>query len=170
MSWVAPPTFVVGQVLTAAQQNILGGDLTYLFAQGQFQLDRVTGTGFACTATTEGTANTIITGTSMAYPASPTLVEFFAPAIFGSAELTGTIVLLRGATVLAGRWGDTHMLAGSASEKKPVKLEYRDASPPGGTYSYIVAGFTNTGTFTVSGGAGGSGAEAPAFLKTSLCP
>lgn len=30
MSWTAPPTFVSGAVLTAAQMNILGGDIAFL--------------------------------------------------------------------------------------------------------------------------------------------
>lgn len=34
MSWTAPPTFVSGAVLTAAQMNILGGDISFLVASG----------------------------------------------------------------------------------------------------------------------------------------
>lgn len=30
MAYIAPPTFVVGAVLTAAQMNVLGGDITFL--------------------------------------------------------------------------------------------------------------------------------------------
>lgn len=169
MSWVTPPVFVVGQVLTAAQQNIISGDLTYLFNQGPYQqLDRVTGTGATCTATTEGTANTIITGTTLTYPASAVLVEFFAPNVGHSAENNGFIVLLRGATVVVGKWADIRDLDGAGSERKSMKLEFVDPSPPGGSYAYVVQGYTTGGNFNVLGGAGGSGNDAPLFLKTSL--
>lgn len=30
MAYIAPPTFVVGAVLTAAQMNVLGGDITFI--------------------------------------------------------------------------------------------------------------------------------------------
>lgn len=166
MAWATPPTFVVGQVLTAAQQNILSANLTSLHSS----LDHVTlTTNASATATTEGTANTILAGTSQAYSTNPTRVAFFAPDVAVAPENDGTFVLLRGATVLAGIWGKRHDLAGAQTERKPIYLEFYDTSPPGGTYAYTVKAFVGGGTLTVSAGAGGSGTLAPAFLRVTDC-
>lgn len=63
MSWSTPPTFVVGQVLTAAQQNILSDDLTYLNSRQAPTTGRITGTTGATAAGTGFTSSRTATGT-----------------------------------------------------------------------------------------------------------
>jgi hypothetical protein len=76
MTFVTPPTFTVGQVLTAAQQNILSGDLTYLNSRQAPVTGQITGTtgaitagtGFSCTRTGTGTYQITYSPTLSAAP------------------------------------------------------------------------------------------------------
>jgi hypothetical protein len=64
VSWTAPPTFVSGAVLTAAQMNILGGDLSFLgAASGTSVLTTQSTTSLTYTnLATAGPAVTLTTG------------------------------------------------------------------------------------------------------------
>lgn len=65
MAWTAPPTFVAGTTLTAANLNILGGDLTFLAgAQGNtVTTSETTASTTYTNLTTTGPTVTLTTGT-----------------------------------------------------------------------------------------------------------
>ena len=116
------------------------------------------------TATTEGTAHTIITGTSQAYVAEPTLIEVFCPRLTTSANAGSTIValLFDGATVL----GRVALVStpSAASMIHQVYAAYR-LTPTAATHQYIVKAYTTVSGGSWDCGAGGTGVEMPSFLR-----
>jgi hypothetical protein len=114
------------------------------------------------TATSEGTANTVITGTSQAYLNVAYQVHFFCPQVALGAGGTITIVLLRGATVL----GQSVYKYDAGTSDSGIKVEVQD-TPAASTFSYVVKAFRTTADGTVKAGAGGAGTLLPAFLRVT---
>lgn len=121
------------------------------------------------TATTEGTANTIITGASFtADGTSAYLIEFFSPQVItpgGATDRGISLVLLENTTVKLGFWAQI-LPSASMVERVPVHLQYR-YTPAAGSTNFVVKAFVTAGTGTVKAGAGGSGTVAPAFLRVT---
>jgi hypothetical protein len=117
------------------------------------------------TGTNEAGADTIVTGTSQSYAAVPIMVEFFTPDV-GVGSTGGAIVVLLydGGTVL-GRLGVEILAAG---QRIPIRATYR-LTPTAATHQYIVKAYgPATGTPFVGGGAGGTGASLPGFIRVTL--
>lgn len=118
------------------------------------------------TATTEGTANTVVTGTSISLDGSTSvMVEYFCsqsrPAATANAQLI--YVLLDGSTVL-GTFGVQNATA-AANAYEPVLLRRRLATPSAGSHQYIVKAYVSTGTALIAAGAGGTGANVPGYIR-----
>lgn len=113
-------------------------------------------TGVSISATTEGTANTCITGTSQAYAAVPTLIEVFCPRL--NAGATVIVLLFDGGTVI-GRLGLVAFVGISTFQGS-----YR-LTPSAATHQYIVKAYNSSSSSTFDCGAGGTGTEVPAFLR-----
>lgn len=117
------------------------------------------------TATTEGTANTIVTGASVSYDGSTAvMIEFFAPAINSAGGSGNSIVICLyedGSSV--GQLG-TVFNNGATALQVPV-FTARRRTPSNGSHTYSIRAFVNTGTGTVSAGAGGSGASFPCYMR-----
>jgi hypothetical protein len=120
------------------------------------------------TATTEGTANTVVTGASVAYDGSTVVyVEFFAPNAQPEVTATGqamSFVLLDGASVLAGFYTRIRTPGSAAALQVPINARRR-LTPSAGSHQYIVKAFVSTGTGSVNAGAGGTGDYPPGFIR-----
>ena len=143
----------MGQVLTAAQQNILSGDLASL----KGAIDSASKTASTnISGTTEGTATTIISGNSITYDGTEVRVEFYCPEM-ASATSAVTFVFTKDGTALG-----QHAMQPSLTI--PVNLVIYD-TPSAGAHTYAVKAFNVTPTSIASAGAGGAGAIAPVTLR-----
>jgi hypothetical protein len=140
---------------TSAAASSLAG---YVFDYAQIT------SNVACTATTEATANTIVTGNSVTYDGtSIVLIEFWCGGLQSSQTTDNNVlVLLEDTTVLGSvNW---------RSDFPGVQLcqgvmRFR-RTPSAGAHTYTVKGYTGLGTFTLQCGAGGAGdILMPAFLQ-----
>lgn len=122
------------------------------------------------TGTSEGAATTIITGTSQAYAAIPTMIEFFSPDVRIPTNAIGDalIVLLYDGASLLGRFA-VRINSAAQSNGAPIFARYR-LTPTAATHQYIIkATVTNaTGTPRIGAGAGGSGTSLPAYIRVTV--
>lgn len=128
-----------------------------------FELDYVEITSnVSVTATTEGTANTVVTGSAVAYDGSTiVIITFFSPQVNPSGSATMTIILVDGSTVL----GQLEVINTSAGIYKSSRLERR-LTPSNASHTYSIRAYTSSGTATVFAGAGGTGGtNLPAFIR-----
>ena len=125
------------------------------------ELDRVQITANATTtATTEGTATTVVTGNSITYDGASVEIEFYAPSYYHSTGSNIHFVLLRGSTVLGISTSNTDANGGDFT------MRARD-TPTAGAHVYAVKAYVSSGTGTIVAGAGGSGNYLPAFLRVT---
>lgn len=117
------------------------------------------------TATTEATANVVLTGTSKSYAAVPTLIDVFIPRLDLQANAGGnnvTILLYDGATLI-GRLGVVAYPANGAFISS-FRGAYR-LTPTAATHQYIVKATRSNATVTAELGSGGTGEQLPAFIR-----
>lgn len=118
------------------------------------------------TATTEDTANTIVTGSAVAYDGSTAvLIEFFAPQVQVPAAATNNyaqLYLYDGAASI-GNLGVV-FFPNSGAGRAPVRLTRR-LTPSAASHTYSIRGAVASGTGAVVGGAGGHAAGMPAFIR-----
>jgi hypothetical protein len=154
-----------GTVLEAASGATPGVQWDY---PPGYELDYVEKTSSTnITATTEGTADTIVTGSAVAYDGSTiVLIEFFSPSVRPAtdavADRTVSVTLYDGASSI-GIWGQT-VTPAQNDDNKPFLLQRR-LTPSAATHTYSVRAYVTGGTGTVSGGAGGAAAAMPAFIR-----
>lgn len=134
---------------------------------GGKQLDYVEKTtNSSITATTEGTADTIVTGASVAYDgATEILVEFQAYSArpdSGAAGRNLDIILTDGGTSL-GIIAELTTPAAAAMQF-PLRAA-RKLTPSAASHTYDIRAFVNVGTGIVYSGAGGAGAGMPMFMR-----
>lgn len=149
---------------TAGYFLMAGGAATAL-SWAKRELDYVETTStVSVTANTEGTANTVLTGTSQAYTATPIIVHFFCPRAATQATAgAGIVVLLYdGASVL----GRLALLTAetNAAQVSPISASYR-FTPSAATHQYIIKAFTTAGTASLIGAGGGSSTELPTYMR-----
>lgn len=109
-----------------------------------------------CTATTEGTANTVVTASTVEFDGKPVLVEFYAYYINKGTTNLSLWLYQDGSSI--GRIGY------SEAGRDPAFLVKR-LSPSRGAHTYSVRGSVDAGTGTVGAGAGGNGANMPGFIR-----
>jgi hypothetical protein len=117
----------------------------------------------AISAGTEATSVAVVTGNSVTYDGTPSVVEFFMPTWTNTnASTIVTFVLYRDAAVL----GQVKVSADTTANNPPVFFKMKD-TPSAGAHTYKVAAFVSTASFTPNAGAGGSGNLVPAFLRVT---
>jgi hypothetical protein len=145
-----------------------GSDVAYFLPPG-YEFDYVGGAGTnSITATTEATANTIITANAVTYDGSTAIMlDFFAPESTPNASDNSFVryVLYDGSSSV-GYFGITFnpKLASGSSARWPVRLSRR-LTPSAGAHTYSVRGYVNTGTGECNGGAGGTATYLPVFIR-----
>ncbi len=152
---------------STAGQFLMNGGTATAPAWASHQLDYAEFTGVVSpTATTEATANTVISGNSVAYDGSTAvLIEFFcAGATPDTGGATGTLIFtLYDGSSSIGLWGYVYSQAAS-NAYVPVRLARR-LTPSNASHTYSCRAYVNTGTATVIGGAGGAAANMPGFIR-----
>ena len=118
------------------------------------------------TATSEATANTVVTGSAVAYDGSTAVwVEFFSESArpdTGGATRTLVFSLYDGSSSIGLLGG---MTAGVAADTgKPVLLRRR-ITPSAATHTYSIRAHVSAGTGYVGAGAGGSGNLVPGYIR-----
>lgn len=130
------------------------------------QLDyaQITTTSGVINATTEGTANAVITGNSVTYDGTPVKIEFYYFSLDPNASngVLGSFVFLRDAVVIGQSGAQTF-----TSTNSPEGLHAAFDTPPAGAHTYAVKAFVPSNSFKVVAGAGGSGNKLPAFLRVT---
>lgn len=118
------------------------------------------------TATTEGTADTIVTGNAVTYDGSTiVIIEFFANHArpdTGAAGRTMTFWLYEDGSSI-GQIGQ--LAAPAAGTSTSVVRAARRITPTNASHTYAIKASVSAGTGLVAAGAGGSGNVAPAFIR-----
>lgn len=147
---LATPT-VNGQAL----QRVSGSPAWALPPGYEFDYVQITGSG-NITATSDATANTIMTANAVTYDGS-TIVIIETNITFVTQGTTFiTIVLYDGSTCI-GRIAITGVRA-------PIYMRHR-LTPSAAAHTYSVRAFVDAGTGTYNSGAGGTAAYMPSFIR-----
>ena len=119
--------------------------------------------------TSEGAATTVVTGGSIALDGSTSvMVEFFSPRVnaAGGAQ-TGVLFDLYDGATLLGRIAVFLLPNAGGNGDMPVVGRRRLATPSNGSHQYIVKAWRSGTSGSVYGGAGGTGAQLPLFLRVT---
>ena len=118
------------------------------------------------TATTEATANTLVTGSGVAYDGSTIVViEFFATSVKPDSGAAGRSVnfwLYDGSSSI-GNMGFVRTPAAS-NMNATVQLRHR-LTPSNATHTYSIRASVDSGTGVVTAGAGGTATALPGFIR-----
>lgn len=139
-----------------------GTTLAYAYPPG-YEFDYVQKTSqTAISATTEATANTVVTGSAVTYDGSTVVeIEFYAPYFEAPGSQNARIALYDGSSSI-GIWAV--LTPSSSTSRVPVCLKRR-LTPSAAAHTYSVRAYVDSGAAVVDGGAGGSGARMPAFIR-----
>lgn len=176
--WDAAGDLAVGTGADTAAKVSLGATGKVLTSNGStavwayppgYELDYVAKTSSTnITATSEATANAIITGTSQAYAAGTVMVEAFIPQTrtdTGGAGSTINFVLYDGSTNL-GQWSEERTVASSALGI-PTFLRQK-VTLTAATHQMSLKAFVSGGTGIAGAGAGGAGTIPPAYIRVTV--
>jgi len=140
-----------------ATTAVPGGELDYV--------EKTSNTSI--TATTEGTANTIVTSNAITFDGAPVIMEFYSQGVQTQLVASSDITILLRDDTAATVLGDIayHATPAAATNYHPVYVRRR-FTPAAGSRTYSIRAFVAGGTGTVLGGAGGTGnASMPAFIR-----
>lgn len=122
------------------------------------------------TATTEATANTVVTANPVAFDGSTVIyVEVYSPSWRPGTDAAGRELRpclyddTGGGAASIGQIG-LFVTSASGADGKGGTLRRR-LTPSAATHTYSLRAFVNAGTGSISGGAGGSGAAMPAYIR-----
>ena len=161
MAWTDPASFSNLEVVTFTKLNTHLRDnmreLWHELAYVEFT------SNVSVTATTEATANSIVSAGALTYVANPIFIEFECYAwAHDTAVGDLDLVLYDGSTSQGLLW--EHKFATSGGAIGGLRTARR-LTPTAASHTYSIRGFTNTGTATVSAGVGGVGAAMPGFIR-----
>lgn len=118
------------------------------------------------TATSEGTANSVVSGHSVTYDGATTIIiEFFCPraqAASGASHFLQIVLLEDGTSI--GSIGLVGAVSASGNNYT-FGTARRRRTPSAGAHTYSVAAFVDASTGHVVGGAGGSGNFVPGYIR-----
>ena len=110
-------------------------------------------------------ATAVVTAPSVVYPAAPVLVEFCTGFALPGAGGQLFITLFRDG-VAVGDVAAMLIAAGAAGSGVPVYVATR-VTQTAAAHIYAISARTNSGTGTISAGAGGAGVYQPAWMRVS---
>ena len=149
-----------GNVLTSAGAgNVAAKPPGYELAYNQF-------TEVTITATSEATADIVVTASSVTFDGAPVVIEFFSPSITTPVAQALAVVLWDDtAGVSLGQFGVLVPSAGVA-EQIPALLARR-LTPAAGDGVYSIRAFVSGLSGSVGGGAGGAGNNVPGYIRVT---
>lgn len=119
------------------------------------------------TATSEATANTVVTGNAVSYDGSTVVfIEFFCPFANPDSNAAGrdlTLVLYDGSSSI-GKLSYEQTQANSQAYYFTPRLGRR-LTPSAASHTYSIRAYVSAGTGQVGAGAGGSGNNVPGFIR-----
>lgn len=116
----------------------------------------------AISATTAGAAVAILTGASIAYPATRHLIEFWCSSATVVTGGTIHILLKRGATLVGEQ-----IITMAAGTTLPMPFFSVYDTPSASTFAYSVSAYVSAGSINFIAGAGGSGVAMPMTMRVS---
>lgn len=122
------------------------------------------------TATTEGTANSVVSAGAITYENVPHLITFCAPGARpdnGAAGRILHIILYDSTTAIGELCGLTTPAA--ANMNVCVTAQHK-LTPTAASHTYNVKAWTSAGTALIQAGAGGSGTKLPGFIRIERIP
>ena len=135
-------------ILTAAAAAA-GGELDYV----AFTAD------VTISATTEGTANTVVTGSSVVYDGSTAVTaEFFTPQLSNGVGAGIAVVMLLDTTVLG--------ISFCQATELPVVVTVR-TTPSAGSHAFVVKAYRTSANGIIHAGTGGSATNLPGFIRVT---
>jgi hypothetical protein len=167
MTWTDPVTHAVGDFIDAVDWNAeITGNMTALIPANYKEFTSTV----ACTATTEGTANTIVASDSVTFNGDTIEVHFYAPTVSIPNGGSGTIILLEDSTV-KGIIANYSSNSASSGPEGAACYAVRRLTPSAGAHTYTVKGFVSSGTMNVGANVGGSGSVyVPGFIQIKYVP
>ncbi len=151
---------------SGASKKITAANLAASLPGFEIGYDQIT-SGVNVTGTAEATPTTIITCAAHTFDGAPVLAQFFSPQV---AMPTGTnstlgISLWEGSTEL-GAMGFKRTDLTAAQDYHVISAFYR-FTPSAASHTYLLRAWVSvtTGTPSIGAGAGGVGANVPAFLR-----
>ena len=149
------------ELVTAAYLNGLGNSLRFLKEPGYAQITA----DVNVTATTEGTANTVVALSSLTYEAVPHLLKFFSSRVAAPAGGIFRLAFFDGSTQmgLIANIGVSERLGGVFAHR---------FTPTAAAHTYSVRGYMSAAsTGVVNAGAGGTGVTyLPAWIRVTRIP
>ena len=122
-------------------------------------------TNVSVTATSEATANTIVTASAITVDGkTPITITAFTPVTSVGAGSTLTVCLYDGSSSI----GFLGYFNPSGVVFYLPQSFLRRFTPSAGTHTYSIRAFIDGGTGTIGGGSGGAGANVPAFIKIEM--
>lgn len=175
--WAAAGDLAQGTGVGAAERLPLGAVGTvvrstgsanaYAFPPGH-ELDYVENTtlGLSVTATTEATAQVIVTSSSVTFDGSPVWIEGYAPFWNPNPTAGPIIVLVLWDNTAGASIGKAGVLGGqSTSNAYGILYARRRITPASGARVYSWRAYVSGGTGSVTGGAGGVGNYMPGYMR-----
>ena len=164
--WNPPPfdDISTSELVTAAYLNKLGNSLRFLKEVAYTSWS----SNVSVTATTEGTANSLASTGAITYENVPHLIEVFSPKCTPPASGVQMFVTLYDSTTVIGRFVTAEVNATGAIGL-PFYVGHR-LVPSAASHTYNVKAHVISGTGTMAGGAGGSAAFLPGFIRITRVP
>jgi hypothetical protein len=151
-----------GQVLTADSAQTLGVKWAAAITELSY-VERTT--NLSVTATTEGTAQSIVAAAAITFDGSTrALIELFTPAGLPATGAALWIVLYDGGSSI-GQWGVYQATTSTTSLATSIYLA-RFLTPSAASHTYSARAYTTTGTSSIQCSTGGGGGnKVPAFIR-----
>lgn len=122
------------------------------------------------TATSEATANTVVTGSAFTFDGStPVWIEAFFPSILtpASSAASSRVYLYDGSSSI-GRLATFTNTTQTAAQRWGGIYLVRKLTPSNAAHTYSIRADVTTGSGTVEAGAGGNAAVMPGFIRTRI--
>lgn len=173
--WDAAGDLAVGTGANTGAKLTLGATGKVLVSNGStavwayppnYEFSYVEYTDLTTSHTSEGTADTVVASASIALDGSTgVFVEFFSPRVILATTAGALIVLdLYVDSTIQGRIA-VLINPASAGFNVPVFLKSPKITPSNASHTFTVKAWHGTGAATVSGGAGGTGANVKGYIR-----
>ena len=163
MAWDPPASgWTTGETVTAAEMNGIRNSLLFLEEVAYVEFTSTV----SITATSEGTANQVVTASAIVYENVPHLITFSSSRLVAPASQTLSLSVFDGTTSLGviAALGAT-----SPAQQTPYERAFR-VTPSAASHTFNIKAWVNGGTGSVEAGAGGPATRVPGFIRITRVP